>query len=217
MLSSIYRFTSGVVYTPYQPLDLDPNNGDTSFCDSAFNASTIGSGADTCRLVLSNKKAPIGSVAYFNPYTGPQDPVTGAPTLGTPIYVAYGSDGYDNSGNYSPGTPINPNSAHWIINNQAYALAVNNPYPGSGRSPLRGPDFSQLDATLTKTTKITERISMQLSLAAYNVLNQMYLGPGSANVSSTAFTSNIFNASGTTIPGDTSGNRFMLLGGKVVF
>ncbi len=58
---------------------------------------------------------------------------------------------------------------------------------------------------------------MQLSLAAYNALNQMYLGPGSPNVSSSAFTSNIFNLSGTTIPGDTSGNRFMLLGGKFIF
>lgn len=217
MLSGIYRFTSGQVYTPYQPLDLDPNNGDTSFCDATFNSSTVGPDSDTCRLVISNKKAPLNSVAYLNPYTGPQDPATGAPTLGTPTYVAYESDGYNTSGVYNPGTPINPASAHWIINNQAYALAVGNPYPGSGRGPLRGPDFSELDATVTKTTKITERVSMQLSLAAYNALNQMYLGPGDANVASTAFTSNIFNLSGTTIPGNSSGNRFLILGGKIIF
>ena len=217
MLSSVYRFTSGQVYTPYQPLDLDSNNGDTSFCDAAFNSSTVGPDSDTCRLVVSNKKAPINSVAYFNPYTGAQDPTTGAPTLGTPTYVVYGSDGYDASGVYSPGTPVNPASTHWIINNQAYALSVGNPYPGSGRELLRGPDFSELDATITKTTKITERVSMQLSLAAYNALNEMYLGPGSADVASSAFTSNIFNLSGTTAPGNTSGNRFLILGGKIVF
>ena len=217
MLSSVYRFTSGQVYTPYQPLDLDPNNGDTSFCDSAFNSSTVGPELDTCRLVISNKKAPVNSVAYLNPYTGPQDPVTGAPTLGTPVYVVYGSDGYDNSGNYNPGTPVNPDSTHWIINNQAYALAVGNPYPGSSRSTLRGPTFSELDATITKTTKITERVAMQLSLAAYNALNQMYLGPGNPNVASSAFASNLFNFSGTTIPGNSSGNRFLILGGKVIF
>jgi hypothetical protein len=45
----------------------------------------------------------------------------------------------------------------------------------------------------------------------------MYIGPGVANVSSSVFTSNIFNASGTTIPGNSSGNRFMLLGGKIIF
>jgi hypothetical protein len=217
MLSSLYRFTSGQVYTPFQPLDIDANNGDSSFCDAAFNSSTVGVGADTCRLVVSNKRAPINTVAYLNPYTGPQDPVTGAPSLGTPVYVAYGSDGYDGAGNYNPGTPINPSSTHWIIDNQAYALAVNNPYPGSGRSLLRGPDFSELDATVTKTTKITERISMQLSLTAYNALNQMYLGPGEPDVASSAFTSNIFNASGTTIPGNSSGNRFFILGGKLIF
>ena len=217
MLSGVYRFTSGQVYTPYQPLDLDHNNGDTSFCDNVFNSSSVGPELDTCRLVLSNSKAPVNSVAYLNPYTGPQDPVTGAPTLGMPVYIVYGSDAYDATGVYSPGTPIDPASAHWIINNQAYALAAGSPYPGSSRSLLRGPVFSELDATITKTTKVTEKVSIQLSLAAYNALNQKYLGPGNPNVSSAAFASNIFNSSGTSTPGNSSGNRFLILGGKVVF
>ena len=216
MLSGLYRFNSGIPYTPFQPLDLDPNTGDTSFCDGAFNGSTVGPQSDTCRLVISNKRAPLASVAYLNPYTGPQD-ATGAPTLGAPVYVAYGSDGYDTSGVYHPGTAMNPASAHWIINNKAYALSVNNPYPGSGRSPVRGPDSSELDATITKTTKVNERVSIQLSLAAYNALNQMYLGPGNPNVASSAFASNLFNLSGTTIPGSTSGNRFLILGSKIIF
>jgi len=227
MLSGVYRFNNGQVYTPYQPLNLDPNNGDTSFCDGTFNSSSVGSGADTCRLVLSNKKAPVNTVAYLNAYTGGQDPTPGqsqgAPLPGAPEYVVYGSDGFNGdtsvypTGVYSPGTPTDPTQSHWIINNQAYAMAVGNPYPGSSRSLLRGQRFSELDATLTKTTKITERVSMQLSLAAYNVLNEMYLGPGVANVSSSAFTSNMFNASGTTTPGSSSGNRFMLVGGKITF
>lgn len=203
MLTGVYRFNSGIVYTPFQPLGLDPFNGDTSFCDGAFNSSSVGPGADTCRLVLSNKKAPVNTVAYLNPVSD--------------SYVVYGSDSVDHNGNYNPGTPIDPGSAHWIINNQAYAQAVNNPYPGSGRSPLRGPDFSDLDATVTKTTKITERVSFQLSLAAYNVLNQMYLGPGTPDVASAAFASNRFNLSGTSTPGNSSGNRFMIVGGKVIF
>jgi hypothetical protein len=74
-----------------------------------------------------------------------------------------------------------------------------------------------LDATAAKTTKVTERVSMQFSLAAYNALNQKYLGPGDPNVASAAFTSNLFNASGTTTPGNSSGNRFLILGCKVVF
>ncbi len=80
MLSGVYRFNNGQVYTPFQPLNLDANTGDTSFCDGVFNSSSVGSQTDTCRLVLSNKKAPIDSVAYLNPYV--TDPSTGAPAPG---------------------------------------------------------------------------------------------------------------------------------------
>lgn len=228
MFSGVYRYRSGQVYTPFQLLSVDANNGDTSFCDTTFNSSSVGPGSDTCRLAISNKKAPLNTVAYLNPYTGGQDPVTGDPLLGTPTYVAYQSDGFNSdtstypTGVYNPGTPINPSTAHWIINNQAYATAVGNPYPGSGRSSLRGPIYSDLDATITKTTKLTERVSMQLSLAAYNALNQQYLGVGNPNVAASNFTSNVENNSGggsgnSIVSGFTSGNRFVILGGKIIF
>lgn len=215
MLGGVYRFTSGIPYTPYQPATLDGITGDTSFCDGAFNRAVIG--VDTCRLVLSNKSAPANTLAYLNPYTGGQDPMTGAPLPGTPEFVVYNSDGFDSSGVYSPGTPVDPANTHWIIDNDAYALSVNNPYPGSQRSLLRGPILSELDATVSKTTKIAERVSMQLSFAVYNALNQQYLGPGDAFVGSPIFTSNLFNSSGTNVPGNTSGNRIAILGGKIIF
>ena len=59
LLTGIYRYRSGQVYTPYQPIVLDGNTAiggnvpDISFCDGAFNGTVIG--VDTCRLVLSNK------------------------------------------------------------------------------------------------------------------------------------------------------------------
>jgi hypothetical protein len=93
---------------------------------------------------------------------------------------------------------------------------VNNPYPGSSRSLLRGQTFSDLDTTIFKTFPITERLSVQLSMAAYNVLNQMFLGTGNAFVGASNFTSNAENSSGS-VPGDVSGNRFVILGGKVIF
>ena len=217
LLSGVYRYRSGQVYTPYQPVSLDGITGDTSFCDGAFNLDVIG--VDTCRLVVSNKSAPINTLAYLNPYTGPI--VNGQVTTASPVYVVYGSDSasYNTSGSlvsYNPGTQVNPSSAHWIVNNQAYALAANNPYPGWGRSLLRGQPYSDLDATVTKTFPITERVKLQLSLAAYNALNQMFLGTGNAFISASNFTSNAENPSGT-VPGSTSGNRFLILGGKVIF
>lgn len=213
LLSGVYRYRSGQVYTPYQPIDLDANTGDTSFCDGAFNQNVTG--IDTCRLVLSNKSAPIDTVAYLNPYVS--DPSTGAVTPGTPHYIVYNSDSTDqNTGVYSPGTPVDPANTHWIINNQAYAMAVNNPYPGSSRSLLRGQPFSDFDATVVKTFPINERVNVQLSMAAYNVLNQQFRGVGNTFVGASNFTSNAENVSGS-VSGATSGNRFVILEGKLQF
>jgi hypothetical protein len=213
LLSGIYRYRSGQVYTPYQPIDLDSNTGDTSFCDGAFNQDVTG--IDTCRLVVSNKNAPINTVAYLNTYvTDPSSPV---PLPGAPHYIVYNSDGPDQAtGNYDSGTPVDPATTHWIINNQAYALSVNNPYPGWSRSLLRGQPYSDFDATVMKSFPITERVNVQLSMAAYNVLNQQFRGVGNAFVGASNFTSNAENPSGSQ-SGSSSGNRFVILGGKILF
>lgn len=202
MLTGLYRYHSGQPYTPYQPLNLDSTIGDTSLCDGSFNGNVIG--VDTCRLVLSNKNAPADTVAYLNPASN--------------TYVVYGSDSGDpNAGTYNPGTPTDPTKSHWIINNAAYATAVGNPYPGSGRSLLRGQTYSDLDATVIKTVPVTERVSVQLSMAAYNALNQMFRGAGQPFVAASNFTSNAESASGNFGTEITSGNRFVILGGKVIF
>jgi hypothetical protein len=225
-LSSVYRFSSGQPYTAVQPLTLDANTGDTSFCDGTFNSSSVGPATDTCRLVLSNPRAPLNTVAYLNPYTGPV--VNGAPTPGNPVYVNYASDSLitdPNSGivtGYNPGTPVSPTSSHWIINNQAYALSVGNPYPGVGRNTLRGQSFSDLDLSIYKTVPVTERVSIQLSLSTYNALNQMYRNPPEIAVqdySPTGFNDFLSNAESLSgsIPGDSAGNRIVIIGGKVVF
>lgn len=228
-LGAIYRFTNGQPYAAVQPLTLDGITGDSSFCDSTFNESSVGPETDTCRLALSNPKAPLNTVAYLNPYTGPI--VNGAPTQGTPVYVNYNSDSatYDpNTGavtSYNPGTPVSPSSSRWIVNNQAYALAVNNPYPGVGRNTLRGQNFSDLDLNLYKTIKVTEHLSTQLSFSAFNALNQMYRNPPDNSLtdySPSGFNSFLSNAevgSGTaaTVTGLTAGNRFVIIGGKIIF
>ena len=226
MLGSVYRYTSGQPFNAFQPLALDSFTGDTSYCDGVFNSSSVGPGNDTCRLALSNPKAPLNTVAYLNPYTGPF--VNGAPTKGTPQYVVYNTNGPTvdpTTGavtGYNPGTPTDPSSAHWIINNQAYAQAVGNPYPGSSRNNLRGETFSDLDLSVYKTTQITERVSLQLQFNTYNLLNQMYRGvgtPGVGNFSPSGFNSFLstaFNSSGS-VPGNTSGNRFVIFGGKIIF
>jgi hypothetical protein len=221
-LSALYRYSSGQPYTPYQSIGLDSYTPDTSYCDGPFNSSSVAVGVDTCRMIVSNKSAPLSTVAYLNPYTGPF--VDGSPTLGTPQYVVYSSDNLitDNNNNvigYNPGTPIDPHTAHWIINNMAYAQSVHNPYPGSSRNTQHGDNYSDLDLTIAKNVKITERVSVQLSMAAYNVLNQMYRGSPQTFVAQTGVFGSYDYSTGSNIPGPTtaSGTRFVMLGGKVIF
>jgi hypothetical protein len=218
-VSPLYRFNSGQPYTDFQPVGLDFYTPDQSYCDISFDGDgNVSVGVDTCRLALSNRKASIRSVAYLNPYTGPM--VGGSPTLGTPQFVVYQSDYVDSSGTYHPGTPIDPKSAHWIIDNRAYANLMGNPYPGSGRGINRGGTYSELDATVTKTTAIAEGINLELSMSLYNALNQAYRGaPDSFVANGATFGTTIYNPTGS-VPGGTgliSGNRFAVLGAKVTF
>jgi hypothetical protein len=90
-----------------------------------------------------------------------------------------------------------------------------------GRNSLRGPHFVQWDANLNKTTKINERLSLQLRWEVFNVLNHPNFNPfpGSTTYSSGAF------GSFTQTPDVASGNPFlsaggpraMQLGAKIIF
>lgn len=153
-MNTLYTYNSGQPFTPFQSLvSFSPyaNGSDplsaTSFCDFAFNANFIG--ADSCRPVLSNPKAPLNSVA-LNTGTG---------------YV-----------DYAQGTPVSPSQVHWIYNNGYEALARGTPFPGVGRNTLRGDTWNDVDASLYKNLKISERFTTQIQLTADNVLNRAYYG-----------------------------------------
>lgn len=218
-LNGIYRYNSGQPYQPFQPTSLANQFGpDSSLCDVTFQNSTVGSGSDTCRLILSNKKAPINTIAYLNPYGGPNN--------NTPTYVDYNSDFYDSNGNYNPGTPVDPKSSHWIINNQAEAQVLGNPYAGSGRNILRAQPFNNLDASIYKNTKISERVTLQLQFTAYNALNHAFRSAQGDSPGDGSVTSDV-SAYNTQFPGQpqsflsqaygVSNQRFILLGGKIIF
>jgi hypothetical protein len=58
------------------------------------------------------------------------------------------------------------------IPNVANLSCVAGPHFGnSARNQFRGPHFRNLDLALSKTTKVSERVAMQLSLEAFNVFN----------------------------------------------
>ncbi len=122
------------------------------------------------------------------------------------------------------------NTDKWLINNQYEAEALGNPYPGSGRNLLRGNTVNELDASVFKTVRIAERVSMQLRLNVFNVPNRMYLGnpdpvvtdatPTHTTGTGQTFASfeNYLNNTGTIVGTPFGkGNRNIQLGGKIIF
>jgi hypothetical protein len=78
-----------------------------------------------------------------------------------------------------------------------------------GRNAFRGPHFVQWDANLNKTTKINERLSLQLRWEVFNVLNHPNLNPTPA---SSTYTSSVFGTFSQT-PDIAAGNPFLSQGG----
>lgn len=171
----------------------------TSFCDYVW-AENFG---NPCRPVLSNKGAPMNSIGINLGPLGYYDYVTGSAT-----------------------TPANE---HWTWNNQYASIAANNPFPGVGRNTLRGDTFNNLDLTIGKTIRVTERVSMNIQMSAFNALNRAYYGSPDPNIEDSLLPVNAFLSSyygfGTGAESPAAGgafsagpgNRNVQLGGKIVF
>lgn len=210
-ISPTYQYHNGEPWTAYQFYSAstfaDPADGGSgtvntvSYCDHKFAASRIGN--DNCRPVLSNTKAPIGSVGIYV-----VDPNLTFTTNGTGYYNYSSTDA---NGNLN--APVSKTSVHWLYNNQAYANLVGNPYPGAPRAISRGQSFSDLDATLIKNTAIAEGISLKLYMNVFNVLNQQFLGTPDSNIDDGApFGTTAFNSEPSQ-----SNSRYIILGAKIVF
>jgi hypothetical protein len=52
---------------------------------------------------------------------------------------------------------------------------------------LTGPKFFDLDATLSKTVNITERIKMEFKMSAYNATNKLNRGDPDTNIYDSTF------------------------------
>ena len=90
-----------------------------------------------------------------------------------------------------------------------------------GRNSLRGPKFTQWDFNLNKTTKITERMRLQVRLEVFNLLNHPNFKPSPA---SSTFGNSAFSTYGQT-PDIAAGNPYLSqggaraaqIGGKIIF
>jgi hypothetical protein len=209
--NAIWFYNSGQPYTDYEFTtsasgQANPNDprSSTSYSDPFFNAAFIG--ADVARPIVSNPKAPVGTLGIYTD--------TGAGTALSPFSTPFLVD-------YASGAPVTPSDVHFIANNQLAANLLNNPYPGGGRNILRGNTTNNLDFSVFKTTRITERVSFQLRVNAFNILNRsQYNNPGAAlNDYNFAYFNNfLFSgaASGSNV-GTGTGVRNMTFEGRILF
>jgi hypothetical protein len=169
-INSFYQFNGGQAFNPFQADSMESPNVKipsssptvisdvtTNFCDAGF-ASNFGAGGalSQCRPILDNKSAPTSAVGI---------------NVGGGVYE-----------DYVTGTVAPRSSFHWLWNNKEEAMALGNPFPGVGRNILRGDSFNNVDASVGKNVKATERVSLQFTMNVFNVLNRAYYGTPDANL-----------------------------------
>jgi hypothetical protein len=207
--NALYTYNTGQPFNPYQATTaqspfVNPNDPMAATSFCDFGFSQVF--GNPCRPVLSNPQAPLSSVG-----------------------INTGSGYID----YATGQPISLSSVHWLWNNQYEAIARNNPFPGVGRNILRGDSFNNVDLTVGKSIKLTERVTANLQVSAFNVLNRGYYGTPDANIEDTlypafygipnSFLTNYYQGGGGESPaaggafGQGPGNRSVQLGGKIIF
>ncbi len=126
-------------------------------CDTSWNANFVGT--DSCRPILGNPAAPFDQVGRY----------TNATTLV----------------NVSSGLPTTPSAVRFIVNNAFAdaALCGGNPFACTiGRNTYRAQPRNQLDLSMSKTLKFTERVALDLRGDVFNVTNYSYRGVPGLNI-----------------------------------
>jgi len=179
-LNSFYQFNSGQPYNPVQGVSAFQNptiSGilcnaypDTFACP-AFTGTTQNAAQAEA---ITQATTSFYDLRFANYYGGPVRPILQNPKapLGS-VGINLGPLGYVD---YVTGNSVNPSTEHWTWNNQYAALAAGTPFPGVGRNILRGDTWNNLDASIGKNVKITERVNMQLTMNVFNVMNRAFYG-----------------------------------------
>ncbi|HJZ63683.1 MAG TPA: carboxypeptidase regulatory-like domain-containing protein [Candidatus Acidoferrum sp.] len=164
-LSGTYRYQSGVAVTPVQ----NTNNGDP-YCDSAFNNNFVGSTLDSCRPLLSNPNAPFNSAGRYINATQliNVNSCMSTTLVGTSVCPT-----------------ITPTDVHFIVNNTfaINALCGGDPFACAvNRNVTRTQPRNQVDLSVQKAFRLTERMSLSLRGDAVNVFNYQFYGAPGLNI-----------------------------------
>jgi hypothetical protein len=167
-VNTTYRYTSGQPFTAIQNY---PSNG--SFCDPT---AVWGGQHDACRPIVGNTSFPITSVGQYCDGTTATCLTQGggAQPLGT--LINFTDPCFGSAGGSTPCAVSPIQGAHWIHNDPIAAAYLGTPYAGVGRNTLRGQPISTANLSVFKNIKMTERLTGQLQVTAYNILNTQFLG-----------------------------------------
>ena len=109
--------------------------------------------------------------------------------------------------------PVVLGSPNEWFNPSAFVLPTAGTYGNLGRGVYRGPELADLDVSLFKTTKITERANLQFRAEFFNALNHANFGTPNATV----FSGTAFNPSAGLVTATTTTSRQIQFGIKLVF
>jgi hypothetical protein len=133
--------------------------------------------------------------------------LTGISTYFTGAILRFGKMNY----NGDPVTISNPTPGKWF-NTSAFSQIPANTYVIRTNpmqfDNLTGPKYFMLDGTLSKDFKFTEKVKLELKMAAYNALNRLNLGNPNMTVTSSQFGQALFQGT----PSATFGPQTMELG-----
>jgi hypothetical protein len=216
--NTIWIHNSGQLFTDFQGISngspqINPDDvrSSESYSDIPFEENFVGT--DVARPILSNPKAPAGTLGIYTDTTLIAATATAPAVFSAPLLE-----------DFKTGSPISPSAVRFIANNQLAANILNNPYPGSPRNILRGDSFNDVDFSVFKNTKLSERVTFRLEVDAYNVLNHAYFSaPGNAlngyANSSGSYFNNFFEsqATSTSLVTPGTGLRNLLFVGKILF
>ena len=153
-----WELNSTYRYSSGQPYTVIQNHTASALCDPAGALSTR---RDACRPFVSNASAPLNTAGVC---TNPADADCGVVDIAT-------------------GAPTTLNGVHWVRNDTKSAIFFGSPFLGGPRDSLRGQSISTMNLGVFKDTKLGERVTLQLQVQAFNVLNTQYLGNPDPNIS----------------------------------
>jgi hypothetical protein len=177
--NGIILVQDGRLFTPTQQLA-----SRNPYEDSTFMAGFFGS-ASHSRPFAGNPNAPVGTVAITDVdaclFYGRCGTTGGAPNLRA------SSTGYyllnDLNKSTPVFTPVSPNDVRFIVNGPGAALKFGTPFGNVGRNTFRGDRNENVDLSLFKTFRITERFKLRYTLQLSNAFNHPFFGiPNSINL-----------------------------------